>query len=232
MTSQKDDFWKHARNLADTVSLVKMDVLTKIAREHLPEGHWGTESGVINLTFDDGPCPHTTPWLLEALEKEGITATFFLIGSKINKHPYLVEKIAKAGHQIGNHSYLHCIMPVLPVRVIEREIDRTNLLIQDISGKSASIFRAPYGILDQRTADCLKERSMTPVYWGAVPEDWEAMGADRVAKRVMHRIQTGSMVVLHERRNISGQTIQAAKQIICKGKELGYDFAPLPEFKS
>jgi len=208
-----------------------MDRITALARKNLPDGFWGDqalpEGGYkqVYLTFDDGPDPHTTPWLLELLEEAGVKATFFLIGSHVARHEHLVEKIHRGGHTIGNHSFNHYLMPVLTVAAAESEIDRTNRLISDITGSAPKIFRPPYGVIDQRGADCLRERDMKPVYWGAVPEDWSAPGADRVVNRVLKRLSPGTLVVLHEHRLLRNQTLQAAKQIICKGKELGYDFA-------
>lgn len=211
-----------------------MDRLTEIGRKYLPDGFWGeaTEpgnpAGAAYLSFDDGPCPHTTPWLLETLEETGARATFFLIGSRVARYPHLVEKIARAGHVIANHSFNHPPLPILPTRAIEKEIDSTNQRIEEITGRSPSLFRPPYGLCDRRSADCLEERGMVPVYWGVVPLDWEAPGAARVVARVMRRLSPGSVVVMHERRLLSRQTVSAAKEIICRGKQHGYEFVGIP----
>ncbi len=181
------------------------------------------------MTFDDGPHPETTPGLLETLAEHGIKATFFLIGSQALRHENLVEQIAAAGHTVGNHSLSHRFMPLLPTRVLEQEIDQTNGHLASITGKAVEFFRPPYGIIDSRAADCLRERSMTPVYWGPVPVDWEAPGARRVVDRVMRRLSTRSLVVLHEIGLIGSQTILAAKEIICKGRGLGFEFVGLQQ---
>lgn len=229
--------WQNLRyklwSWADDFSLFRIDCLTSLARQSLPPGFWGDEAGSergpekIYLTFDDGPDPHTTPWLLELLEKECVPATFFLIGSHVARHEHLVEKIASAGHVVGNHSYSHPFMPLLAAEALEKEIDRTNALLSDIVGHSPELFRPPYGMIDRRGADCLGERDMRAVYWGAVPEDWSGPGAERVVSRVMRRLRRGTLVVLHEHRLFRMQTLTAAKQIICQGKELGYAFAPV-----
>lgn len=225
--------WEQVHTLSDEFCLFRMDRITDFARKSLPDGFWGDDplsagdEQRIYLTFDDGPDPHSTPWLLELLEEAGVTATFFLIGSSAVRHEHLVEKIARAGHTVGNHSFNHFLMPVLPVKTLESEIDRTNRLLQDITGCPPALFRPPYGMIDQRAADCLRERNMRPVYWGAVPEDWSGPGVDRVVSRVMRRLGHGTLIVLHEHRLLRQQTLQAAKQIICKGKELGYAFAPV-----
>ena len=221
--------------ISDELSLWTMDCLTLLGRRHLPAGYWGPDEqadrgpGFLYLTFDDGPCPHTTPWLLELLEAEGVKASFFLIGSRVAAHEHLVERIAMAGHVIGNHSFNHLPMPVLPTSHLEKEIDKTNQRIKEITGQAPALFRPPYGLIDQRAADCLKERQMLPVYWGAVPEDWSKPGPERVVRRVVRRLRHGNLIVLHERRVLSKQTVAAAKAIICKGRQLGYGFAAIPE---
>src|SRR5262249_10192478 len=103
--------WEQVQLLADDFYLFRMDRITALARKNLPDGFWGDqalpEGGYkqVYLTFDDGPDPHTTPWLLELLEEAGVKATFFLIGSHVARHEHLVEKIHRGGHTIGNHSF-------------------------------------------------------------------------------------------------------------------------------
>ncbi|HEY9869064.1 MAG TPA: polysaccharide deacetylase family protein [Candidatus Obscuribacterales bacterium] len=225
------NLWEQVRSAEDDFCLRRMDYLTDLARKLLPDGFWGDNSPpaqgqeTLYLTFDDGPCPHVTPWLLELLEEQNVRATFFLVGARVASHEHLVEKIVRAGHAVGNHTFNHFLMPALSTQALEKEIDRTNALIADLAGVPPQLFRPPYGLMDQRGADCLKERNMRPVYWGPVPEDWAAPGPERVVNRVMRRLSHGALVVLHEHRLLSKQTLAAAKQIICSGRQLGYTFA-------
>lgn len=210
-----------------------MDCLTSVGKRFLPDGRW-TQSDIAGdslnyacLTFDDGPDPQTTPLLLELLDQAQVKATFFLIGSKAARHEDLLAKIAGAGHTIGNHTYNHQFMPGLSTRQIECEIDKTQALIESVTGKPARLFRPPFGIMDGRAARLLAERRVDPVYWGSVPLDWEVPGAGRVVARVMRRLASGTLIVLHEGRDLAKQTISAAKEIICKGHEQGYAFVSL-----
>lgn len=220
----------------DRYSVAKIDFLTGVGRSFLPAGFWGghncplpasadtveaVEPAPIYLTFDDGPDPQTTPRLLELLEESSVPAMFFLIGRNVERHPELVESIKKAGHIVANHSYSHPWLLSLSTTAVEQEIERTNRAIADITGEAPTFFRAPYGFMDQRAGDCLKERNMTPVYWGAAPEDWSAPGIERVVRRVLFKLAPGTVVVLHEGFEIGEQTIAAAKQIICTAKERG-----------
>lgn len=220
------------RHACDELSVKRMRWLTRLLRGRLPAGFWGgdIESGEreVYLTFDDGPDPASTPWLLELLASHGVVATFFLIGSQATRNEDLVQEICRAGHSIGNHSWNHWPLPVLPVSRLETEIDRTNRLLAEITGVSPSLFRAPYGILDARAAACLRERDMQAVYWGAVPEDWQAPGAEAVVRRVMRHLDEESVIVLHEQSLLARQTVAAAKEIICKASEMGLKFARVP----
>lgn len=220
-----------ADELLCRVSNHKMEFFTRLGKAVLPCGYWG-RSGVevhgqphVYLTFDDGPHPSTTPYLLEMLAEHNIRATFFLIGSNCAKYPELVRAIHDAGHDIGNHSYNHLPMLLLSTREIEREITRTNEIIQDITGEAPRVFRPPFGIMDHRTARCLKEKNLMPVYWGSAPEDWLIPGSHRVIRRVMWKIADGTLIVLHEGGLVAGQTLTAAKEIIYRCKSQGFQFS-------
>ncbi len=163
------------------------------------------------------------------LGEAGVKATFFLIGANAARYPHLVQEICRQGHYIGNHSFNHPFLPGLSIARLEQEIDSTNQQIAQVTGCLPTIFRPPYGILDARAAECLREREMQPVYWGAVPSDWERPGAARVVARVLKRLSAGSLVVMHERSSLATQTILAAKEIICKGGELGHRFVGIPQ---
>ncbi len=216
------------------ISVQKIDFVTKLAHRRMPGGFWGDghahnavnhpeiSATRIYLTFDDGPSPDTTPYLLELLEAEEMKASFFLIGKEIEKHPDLVKKIADGGHSIGNHSYSHQFMPGLTVKQIESEIEKTNKLVEEICGERPKNFRPPYGFMDQKTAGVLNDLAMHPVYWSQAPEDWSLPGAQAVVRRVLMRLTPGALIVLHEGKALREQTLLAAKEIIyrCKSSAL------------
>jgi peptidoglycan-N-acetylglucosamine deacetylase len=208
----------------------KMDVLTQLGKQVLPDGLWGhgpnwqSSTPSVYLTFDDGPHPQTTPYLLELLESHGIHATFFLIGKNCSRHPELVKQIHEAGHTIGNHSFNHLLLPTLPTKQLEQEIEVTNKLIEQVTGKAPELFRPPFGLMDYRAASILKELEMTAVYWGSVSDDWSNPGQHRIVRRVMWRVADGSLIVLHEGSHLGKQTTGAAGEIIRRVKNLGYHF--------
>lgn len=225
---------KQADACFDWISVHKMEFVTRLAHRGMPGGFWGdghahnafnhpeTSASRVYLTFDDGPSPETTPYLLELLEQEQMKASFFLIGKEIEKHADLVRKIADGGHSIGNHSYSHQFMPGLSAKQIEQEVEKTNKLVEDICGQRPKNFRPPYGYMDKKTADVLTDLSMHPVYWSQAPEDWSLPGAQAVVRRVLMRLTPGALIVLHEGKALREQTLMAAKEIIyrCKSSDL------------
>jgi peptidoglycan/xylan/chitin deacetylase (PgdA/CDA1 family) len=215
---------------ADSLSLVTFDWLAALGRGVLPAGYWGEEDGAekaLYLTFDDGPCPHTSPRLLELLEEEEVPATFFQIGANIERLAHLIRPEDWRRHSIGSHSFSHQYFPLLKTNQIEQEIVSTNALIEKAFGVKPALFRAPYGILDQRAADFLKDCDMRIIYWGAVPQDWLPLGAARVSERVTRRLAPGKIIVLHEGKAIAEQTISSTREIIKRAKAQGFEFKAL-----
>jgi peptidoglycan-N-acetylglucosamine deacetylase len=223
---------QHKSDFIDEVSHARMDALTWLGKRILPQGHWAghnqndDEKRRLYLTYDDGPHPDTTPQLIELLASENILATFFLIGAHVEKHPELVKQLADAGHVIANHTHHHEFLPMLTSHRIETEIGKANDAIFQACGQTPTFFRAPYGVLDARVADCLKERSMNPVYWSSVSEDWLPLGANRVVSRIIRKLSDGALIVLHEKW-FPHQTLEATRGVIKFAREAGYSFEPL-----
>ncbi len=236
-----------ADNISDQIALVTIDWLTVMGRRILPDGYWGDEAAesinqffgadakstalpslkTLYLTFDDGPTPHTTEKLLELLDEENISASFFFIGSQVDRYPELAQSPRLKRHVVGSHSYSHKYLLLLNTKDIEKEIITTNKAIEETCGTRPVLFRPPYGMLDRRAADCLQEHEMKLVYWGAVPQDWRMPGPARVSQRVKRRLAHGTMIVLHEGKRIAEQTILSTREIIQDAKAKGYEFKAL-----
>lgn len=210
---------------SDLFSVWKIDTFTSLLKTHLPEGLWSGPQGTVYLTYDDGPDPETTPYLLELLHRQKAKATFFLVGDQIRKHPELVQAIHREGHSLGNHTSSHSFLPALSVTHQEKEITETNRLITEITGETPLLFRPPFGIMGRNTGRILKEQGMTPVYWSSAPEDWSLPGVDRVIGRVNLRLKEGALIVLHEGHYLGKQTVEATKAILYKCSQRPYQLA-------
>lgn len=186
----------------------------------------GTLPGVIALTFDDGP-DDTTLSIARFLAREGVPATFFLVGSRVAKRPDVVRELAGLGFELGNHSVTHPDLRKLPVDKMRGEISECSRLIGDITGKRPRFFRPPYGSFNSQVVDEAWRQGMTTVLWTVDALDWTEPGADVTVRRVMAHVRPGSVVLLHSNHM---QTAEALPEIVSQLRAKGYRFVSLEEW--
>lgn len=156
------------------------------------------ESGTVALTFDDGPDPDITPYMLDTLEERGCRATFFLVGKHVASHPGLARAIVRAGHTVGNHSMSHRRMLFMDKKDIEREIDGASREIFDATGIQPKIFRPPYGVFSFATARKVRDRGMRMVLWTVLSGDYRDDPSDVLLARVKPFVRPGAIMVFHD----------------------------------
>ncbi|MBX9942301.1 MAG: polysaccharide deacetylase family protein [Candidatus Obscuribacterales bacterium] len=250
---EREKLKEDPRDFEHRLHNAKMSFLNYMARKVLPGGFWsgnrlqpgesaykqddatansdtnqttldGNGKIRLHLTFDDGPDPGSTPALLNLLAEKGVIATFFFIGANAKKHTSLVKEVQKAGQIIGNHSMNHLFLPVQTSKKIESEIDEANQVLEEITGERPSLFRPPFGLIDRRGAELLAARRMSPVYWGAVADDWQYIGEEAVTRRILKQLPREELIVLHEGPHLGKQTVNAAALLIDRCLELGFSF--------
>lgn len=156
-------------------------------------------SRTIYLTFDDGPDPVETTRVLDALKKNNIKATFFLIGEKIQKNPELVKRILEEGHVIGHHTYFHKQPHQVNARELKEEIEKTEKLMMDISGKPASLFRPPLGKLTLGKMMVLWKKGKSVCLWNNDPRDYSCSDLDQVLDHFKDQpVQAGDVILMHD----------------------------------
>ena len=177
----------------------------------------------VALTFDDGPRADTTAPLLDGLASRGASATFFLIGEQIPGNEGLIRRMAREGHQIGNHTYSHVILEESADNALVEEIHKTEVLLEEILGPGDYWLRPPYGMVDRKRVDLIR----TPmIFWSLDPEDWKILDAEQVAQAVISDVQPGDIVLLHD---FYPTSVEAALQIIDALKPRGYVFVTVEE---
>jgi peptidoglycan/xylan/chitin deacetylase (PgdA/CDA1 family) len=181
----------------------------------------------IALTFDDGPS-EGTPDLLNYLDKEGVTATFFQCGMHVKRLPHVAGQVAAAGHEIGNHSYSHPKLPFKSREFIFQEFSDAQRTIEDETGVTPTLLRAPYGYRWVGLREVQEELLLLGVMWTVIGYDWR-MPADRVSEWVLRNSSPGGIVCLHDGRGASvapdiGGTVEAVKTIVPLLKDQGYRF--------
>jgi peptidoglycan/xylan/chitin deacetylase (PgdA/CDA1 family) len=160
--------------------------------------------GELALTFDDGPNPACTPRLLDELAGHGVHATFFLVGRYAHAEPSLVRRIVTAGHLIANHSWSHPNLAITPARRVDEELTRTRDTLEQMTGVPIRYFRPPFGGRRPIVLKIARSLGMTPVLWNAITNDWSEPSADRIAARLMGRIDSNrrkgwaTNIVLHD----------------------------------
>ncbi|KQM66936.1 MULTISPECIES: glycosyltransferase [unclassified Sphingomonas] len=191
----------------------------------------------IALTFDDGPDATWTPPILNALEKAGVPATFFVVGENALEHPGLLQRMVRDGDEIGNHSYTHPNLATTGERTTRLELNATQRLIQAYTGRSTTLFRAPYfGDAEPTTMDEIapallaQDLGYTVVGLHVDPNDWQRPGTDAIVRQVVEQVDDASadssrnIVLLHDGGGDRQQTVEALPRIIAILKAKGYHF--------
>ena len=167
----------------------------------------------IWLTFDDGPTPEVTPWILSILKKENVKATFFLVGQQIEEFPELVGTIIKDGHTIANHSYSHKNGWLTNKEKYLEDIENCQVLIPN-----NKLFRPPYGKITKAQIAALKGRYKI-ILWDVLSYDFkQSTSPKKVQENIIQNTTSGSIIVMHNNQMsfknlepILGKTIQQLK---------------------
>ncbi|MGE7205541.1 glycosyltransferase [Sphingomonas sp. NPDC019816] len=193
----------------------------------------------LALTFDDGPDAVWTPKILDVLEREHVPATFFVIGENALEHPQLLRRIVADGSELGNHSYTHPNLATTGPRTTKLELNATQRLIQAYTGRSTTLFRAPYfGDAEPTTADEIgpallaQNLGYTVVGLHVDPNDWQRPGTDQIVQQVIDQVHgatpdnSANVVLLHDGGGDRQQTVDALPRIIETLRAEGYRFVP------
>lgn len=190
-----------------------------------PEALWRIKRKkrkVVYLTFDDGPIPEVTPWVLDLLDYYGIKATFFLVGDNVLRHPELLEEIKKRGHSWGNHTMNHLQGFKVTSRNYLRNIMEADKLIDSI------LYRPPHGIMRWGQAKVIKDH-MNIVMYDLVTRDYsKKLNGEQVLKNVKKYVRNGSIIVFHDSLKAEANLRYALPRAIEWLKEQGYEFEPIP----
>ena len=168
-------------------------IVERALKTMIPDSTWKIDdpNGVF-LTFDDGPTPGVTEWILATLAKYDAKATFFVLGKNVELYPDLYQKILDAGHKVGNHTYSHQKGWFMPLERYIEDIDCADDLVK------SDLFRPPYARVTPSQMRAVAERYKI-VMWSIVSHDYNRrLSPQRVLRNVLGHIEPGSIVVFHD----------------------------------
>jgi peptidoglycan/xylan/chitin deacetylase (PgdA/CDA1 family) len=191
--------------------------------------------GHVALTFDDGPDDRGTPEVLDVLAREDVRATFFVLGSMVERHPAVLDRIAAEGHELAVHSWDHRNHLRHPPHVVHHQLARTADLLERRTGVRPRYFRPPYGALTGGAVLAGRRLDLQPVLWTAWGRDWEERATgDSVAGRVGSGLGSGGTVLLHDSDCTSAPnswraTVAALPAILRQCRDAGWSIGTVRE---
>ncbi len=167
-----------------------------------------TARKAVALTFDDGPHPHHTPWLLDMLARKNLKATFFVIGRRVRPYRDILASAFAAGHEIGNHTDHHIPLSSLPAGLIRRELQVCGDLVTDVTGVQPRFMRPPMGWINDKVLRISRELGYEPVIGSIHPQDSRQPGLTTILRRLHRRLGPGAILIMHD----GGWRIRASRQ--------------------
>jgi peptidoglycan/xylan/chitin deacetylase (PgdA/CDA1 family) len=185
---------------------------------------WRSETAAkeLYLTFDDGPVPEVTPWVLDLLREFNASATFFCVGENVSRNPEIFHRIMREGHTVGNHTFSHISgWKHDPQQYLENVVSCARLVDSDL-------FRPPYGRLCRKQARELRDHDFRIVMWDVLSGDFDRdLDARQCYHNVVDNAKPGSIVVFHDSVKAQKNLREALPQVLEYYTELGYEFRPL-----
>jgi peptidoglycan/xylan/chitin deacetylase (PgdA/CDA1 family) len=183
----------------------------------------------IALTFDDGPHPEYTPAVLDQLRRFGVRATFFVVGARAEAHPALIARMAREGHEVGHHSYLHGSPQETSALTLLRETRRTATLLHGMLGRPPRLYRPPHGKLTPGKLLGLWAMGQTIVLWNRDPKDFASTAVEPVQRWFESApLVAGDIVLLHD---VHAHIAPALRSVIERAARLGLGFGTPAEWR-
>ncbi len=193
----------------------------------------GREEKAIYLTFDDGPIPEVTPWVLQQLKQYNAKATFFCIGDNVEKHPAIFKKVITEGHSVGNHTFNHLNgWKTASKEYLLNTLRAQQQMLQHAPGLALknAFFRPPYGKIKNNQARQLCDEGFQIAMWDVISEDYnQKISSEKCLKNVLNNAVTGSLIVFHDSLKAERNMKFALPRVLEHYSQRGYSFRSLDE---
>jgi cellulose synthase/poly-beta-1,6-N-acetylglucosamine synthase-like glycosyltransferase/peptidoglycan/xylan/chitin deacetylase (PgdA/CDA1 family) len=187
--------------------------------------------GTVVLTFDDGPDPTWTPQVLDVLERHGVPATFFVLGSRVAENPALTRRMHREGHEIGSHTYSHRDVTDLGDLELRLQLSLTQTALAGSAGITTSLFRPPYSSTVQAVTDEQRDQLVDIADDGYLvvlsdldSRDWTRPGVDEIVDNATPAPGEGAIILLHDGGGDRSQTVEALDRLITRLEAQGVTF--------
>ena len=193
----------------------------QIIRYLYPSAIWRMDKDerAVYLTFDDGPIPRVTPWVLDVLDRYGIKATFFMVGDNIRKHPDEFRMVVERGHRIGNHTFNHIRGLSYDINSYLENTDKACRMMMN-----TNLFRPPHGYMSPKQYAELKKRYKI-IMWDLVTRDYNRkFNGEQILQKVKKYARNGSIITFHDSIKSEENLKYALPKAIEWLKEQGYEF--------
>lgn len=188
-----------------------------------------TNSKIIYLTFDDGPTPEVTSWVLNQLSLYQAKATFFCIGSRIQAYPELVVQLLEEGHLLANHTYEHVNGWKTIINDYVNEVLKTQDTIQTFQENKTKYFRPPYGKITPKQTNALIKQGYQIVMWDILTYDFNSeFSVEKTLQKIYKYTQNGSIIVFHDSIKCKGKLYYLLPKVLQHFQEKGFQFHALP----
>ena len=218
-------FLPNPNSICTTLILYMYLVKTpKLVQALLPAYLWRipTREKVLFLTFDDGPIPEVTPWVLELLQAYDAKATFFCVGENVRRHPAIFQQLLNAGHSVGNHTYNHLNGWYTENRAYVNNVRHCARVVK------SNLFRPPYGRLLPRQRTFLQQHFQI-VMWDVLSGDFDfRQTAAQCLENVCANAQAGSIIVFHDSIKTNDKLRVLLPQVLEYFARKDFRFAALP----
>lgn len=197
-----------------------------LVKRMLPGIRWTFDQGkpIVYLTFDDGPTPGITPWVLDLLEEYNANATFFCVGSQVMAYPDIYNHILEKGHAVGNHTHNH-------LRGWTSRDEDYLLDVETASGLiNSKLFRPPYGQIRVSQVNKLRKQDYQIIMWSVLSKDWDSrVSPEQCEINVVDHTVAGDIIVFHDSVKASKNLKYALPKTLEKLSEKGFEFKRIPE---
>lgn len=167
------------------------------------------DNNKICLSFDDGPHENSDA-ILDILLKHNVKAIFFCIGKQLEKHPKIAERMVNEGHILGNHTYTHSnTISLKSARSFKEEIEKTNKILQQFTGKESHYFRPPYGVTNPSIAKSLEKYPEKIIGWNVRSFDTVAVNETAFLEKILRDTKPGSIVLFHDTKPITAKILDS-----------------------